>query len=358
MLSTVQSASALYDDGARYAFVASAVGKAILVIDLQEQQLVHTIALQRAPATVLVSERLKALVITYPAEQRLTLIDLRTAGLEQIDYPLRLTPTLVAMSPVGETVAIYDHEARKLEIHDIRRQAVVLATGDLVVSAELSFSADATKVYWIDEVAGSFNSIDLWSNRDSIRLAGPAAGLSPMSHSVDGSLAFISEASANRVHMINLLTFAPIMQVPVGSHPGRPWGTSDGRYMLVPNTGDGTVTAISAMTGAAIYTAAAVDEPLFIHPGWLDTLAAVVGKSGQVAFIDIDDGRVTRRFELQGRPADGIVTSDSRTLAIPVPGTGSLVFFDMRQRSRAASVAGLPTDIGPAALAISNNLCH
>jgi DNA-binding beta-propeller fold protein YncE len=358
MLSMPPSAFALYDDGARYAFMASAASKSILVIDLQKQEWVATLPLQWAPAAVVVSERLQALVITHPAAKTLTLIDLHAADLQQIDYPLSLTPTRIAMSPVGETVAIYDRQTRRLEVHDIRRREAVLAIGDVETDAELSFNADATKIYWIDESAGTFNSVDLWSHRDSISLAGSDAGLSPMSHSVDGTLAFISEASANRVHMINLQTFAPIMQVPVGSQPGRPWGTSDGRYMLVPNKGDGTVTAISAVTGAALYTVAVVDAPLFINPGWLDTAAAVVGESGRVAFINIDDGQVTARSDLHGAPIDGVVTSDSRTLAIPVPGTGSLVFFDMRQRARASTIANLPPDIGTAALAISNNLCH
>lgn len=358
MLLIAPTAFALYDDGARYAFIASAASNSILVIDLQEQALVHTIRLQRAPASVAVSEQLKALVIGHPSAKSLTLIDLFTADMTQINYPLNLAPTLIEMSPVGETVAIYDRQTRQLEVHDIRRHEVVLAVKDLEISADISFSSDGTKLYWIDESNGSFNSVDLWSNRQSIILAAAGAGLSAMSRSVDGSVAFISEASANRVHMIDLLTFTPILKVPVGSRPGRPWGTADGRYMLIPNNGDGTVTQISTVTGEAVYTVTAVDNPVFINPGWLDTTAAVVGESGQVAFINIDDGRVTSRSELDGTPADGVVTSDSRTLAIPLQGVGSLVFFDMRNRTRSSTIGRLPMDIGPAALAISNNLCH
>ncbi len=97
---------------------------------------------------------------------------------------------------------------------------------------------------------------------------------------------------------------------------------------------------------------------MFINPGWLDSTAAAVSESGHVAFIDIDDGSVTDRYELDGAPLDGIVTSDSRTLAIAVPEKGSLVFFDMRSRTRLSSILGLPLDMSPAVLAISNNLCH
>ena len=97
---------------------------------------------------------------------------------------------------------------------------------------------------------------------------------------------------------------------------------------------------------------------MFINPGWLDSTAAAVGESGDVAFIDIDNGKVTHRYDLEGAALDGIVTSDSRTLAIPVPEKGSMVFFDMRSEPGCRSIPGLPLDIGPAVLAISNNLCH
>jgi DNA-binding beta-propeller fold protein YncE len=352
------TASALFDDGARYAFIASASSKSIFVIDLQEKSLVHTISLLRIPTSVVVSERLKALVIGHKADRSLTMIDLSTPNLTQISYPLEMAPSTIAMSPVGETVAIFDREAGKLEVHSIRRRTVLLSVSDVQTDTEFTFSTDGATIFWVDDSNGSFNAVDLWSERKSIELAVPGSRLSAISRSIDGTVAFVSEASANVVHMIELSTFTLVREIRVGTGPGRPWGTADGRYMLVPNNGGRTLTAIATMTGESIYTVPAVDHPVFINPGWLDSTAAAVSESGHVAFFDIDDGSVTVSYQLGGAPLDGIVTSDSRTLAIPVPESGSLVFFDMRNRIRMSSIVGLPHDIGPAALAISNNLCH
>jgi len=144
----------------------------------------------------------------------------------------------------------------------------------------------------------------------------------------------------------------------IGQTPARPWGTADGRYMLVPDSGNGTVTAISTLSTEFIYTVEAVADPVSINPGWIDTVAAIVGRDGTVVFINIDNGAELARAKLDGVPEAGIVTSDSKTLAIPVPGAGALTFFDMRSRERLNSIVDLPQDIGPAALAISNNLCH
>ena len=352
------TAFAQFDDGARFAFIASASSKSIFVIDLQEKSLAHTIGLTRSPSFVAASERLKALVIGHEADQSLTLIDLGTSELTQIEYPLGLTPSTIAMSPVGESVAIFDRATGRLEVHAIRRRAVLLSVDDVRTEAEFTFSADGATIFWVDESNGTFNAVDLWSERKSLELTKPGSGLSAISRSIDGTVAFVSEASANVVHMIDLKSFAPLLKIHVGNRPGRPWGTADGRFMLIPNNGGRTLTAISTASGASIYTVPAVDHPVFINPGWLDTTAAAVSESGDVVFIDIDDGSVTARYDLNGAPLDGIVTSNSRTLAIPVPENGSVEFFDMRKRSRSSPILNLPLDIGPAALAISNNLCH
>lgn len=352
------TAFAQFDDGARFAFIASASSKSIFVIDLQEKSLAHTIELTRAPSSVVASERLNALVIGHEEDRSLTLIDLSSPELTQIEYPLDLMPSIVAMSPVGETVAIFDSETGRLEVHAIRRRVVLLSVDDVRTETEFTFSADGATIFWVDESKGTFDAVDLWSERQSIELTTPGSGLSAISRSIDGRVAFVSEASANVVHMIDLMAFAPLLKIQVGNRPGRPWGTADGRFMLIPNNGGRTLTAISTASGESIYTSPAVDHPVFINPGWLDTTAAAVGESGDVVFIDIDDGSVTARYDLNGAPLDGIVTSDSRTLAIPVPENGAVEFFDMRKRSRSSPILDLPLDIGPAALAISNNLCH
>ncbi len=360
LLLNAGAAMAAFEDGARFAFVQSAALKEIYVIDLHNRTLAHTIKLESTADAVAASAQLKALVISHRAESRLTLVDLSSEQLVAIDYPLGLTPSYVAVDPTGEMIAVHDREAGRLEVHSLRRREVLLAADDVNSETELTFSTDGARLYWTDGVEGTFNSIDLWSRRTSIELAPGNSRLSAASRSIDGSLAFISDGTSNKVHLVNLTDFEPLAQIRVGDQPGRPWGTSDGRYMLVPNEGDGTISAISVWTGKPSYSVRAVENPSFISPGWIDTTAAVVGRSGEVAFVDVETGKVSDRYALGGTPATGVVTSDSRTLAIPVQdeNRGRIVFFDMRERTMISEVDGLGSELGAAALAISNNLCH
>lgn len=353
-----RTSAAAYDDGARYAFAGSPSTRSVYVIDLLERKLADTIALERPPDIVAVSDRVKALLVASRNDQTLTLIDLSDPALERIGYDIGITPTQLLVSPPGEWVAVYDDARLELQVHAIRRREMLLAATNISTDRPVIFSLDGTKVYWVDNSTGSLNSVDLWGNRATITLAAAASGLSAMSRSIDGAFGFVSDADRNVVHVIDLPKFEAFASLRVGSRPGRPWGTSDGRYMIAPNTADGTVTAISTATGQSVYTIRAVDEPRYVAPGWLDTVAAVVSESGDVVFFDVETGTVHKRYELGASPLEGIVTSDSLTLAVPLPGAGTLAIFDMRRMSMLEGISGLPRDIGPVSLAVSNNLCH
>jgi DNA-binding beta-propeller fold protein YncE len=357
-LALPQLAFASFDDGARYAFTASGKSKTISIIDLHKQKLASTVELDTRPDSIAASENLKALLVAHRKAKRLTLVDLTSKQLQQFEYPLSITPDYLAVSPLGETAAVYDREQGVLEMHAIRRKEVLLRAEGIYAGDEFTFSLDGSSIYWVDKRTGSLNAIDLWSNKKSLRLAGDSAELSSLSRSTDGLLGFVSDALENRVYVINLKTFELVKTLPTGGRPGRAWGTADGQFMLIPNKTDGTVTALSVMMLEPLYTVTAVKEPISINPGWLDTTAAIIGASGEVVFLDVATGMTDKPFKLQGVPEEGIVTSDSKTLAVPTPASGAVAFFDMRKRDLIVKLSGLPDDIGKASLAISNNLCH
>ena len=92
--------------------------------------------------------------------------------------------------------------------------------------------------------------------------------------------------------------------------------------------------------------------------GWLDSVAAVVGADGDLALFELSSGQVVKRLDVGERLLPGVVTSDSKTLAMPSPESGEIVLFDMRGRELLGRIKPLPRDIGPISLAVSNNICH
>ncbi len=347
-----------YDDGARYAFLPSYMQKSIVVIDLYDRARAHDVKLNAAPDSVAASEVLRALVIGHNANKMLTLVDLMTEELTQIGYPLAIEPNVVLVSPIGETAAIYDSAASILQVHALRRKEILLSVSNVETATELTFNPDGSTIYWVDQAQGTLNAVDLWSSRRSLKLTRKAASLSAMTRSVDGTLGFISNADSDQVYVVDLHDLKMLRTAGVGRAPGRPWGTADGQYMLVPNTGSGTLTAISTLSSDSLYTVKTVSNAVSVNPGWIDTVAAVIGDDGSIIFHNIANGAELSREKLPGAPSAGVVTSDSKTLAVAIPDSGEMAFFDMRKRKRLPSILGMPNDIGEISLAISNNLCH
>lgn len=347
-----------YDDGSRYAFLASSLEKSISIIDLHKKKLADVIALKHSPDAIAASQNMKALVVAHRSEKRLSLIDLSSDSLDQHDYKLLLSPDYIKLSPLGDTLAIYDRKSRVLEVQSVRRHQTLLRVEGVESTEPLTFNLDGSSVYWVDQSAGALNSSDLWSKSAELVLTKRGGGLSALSRSIDGLLGFVSDSLAGKVYVIDLQSFTLLKEIYVGRNPGRPWGTNDGSTMLVPNGEDGTLSAISAITLDKLYTVDALVHPVAVNAGWLDTTAAVIGERGDVALLDLTSGSIVEKLQFDGSPREGVVTSDSRTLAVPVAGSGRLALIDMRSRTLLSEITGLPSDIGEAALAVSNNLCH
>jgi len=350
--------SASFDEGARYAFLASHESQSIEVVDLFDHKLVATIALSEKPDLVISSDYLKALIVAHQSSHRLSLIDLSSDKLSIYNYMLDITPNQLSMSPVGEMIAVYDEIAGRLEVHAMRRRVKVLVAEDIHTQSPLTFSADGSVLYWSDSNTGTLNSVDLWQNRSTVVLTKSESELSALSRTADGFIGFVSETDRNIVHVLDLRSFTQLTSIRVGGKPGRAWGTTDGSLMLVPNRSDGTVTAISTLTMQVAYTISTVTDPISINPGWLDSVAAVVGAEGGLVLFDLRSGQVVKRMDIGAKLLPGIVTSDSKTLAVPSPENGEIVLFDMRKRKLLNKIKLLPNDIGPMSLAVSNNICH
>jgi len=354
----VANALADYDDGMRYAFVASTEDKSISIIDLHSHLLAETIKLATAPGEIEASNRLKALVVAHPDATHLTLIDLSSSKLKQIKYELEMVPDHIKLNPVGDAIAVYGKSQQAIQIFNLKRQ-MILARYENIPNGELiTFNRDGQQIFWVDQKKGELHSNDLWQKADKLKLTEDGSGLSAMTRSVDGSMGFISDANHARVYVVNLRDMRLIKTVRTGKGPGRAWGTSDGQYMIVPNYFDGSITAISTFTFDPSFTIKAIEKPVAINTGWLDTTAAVIGENGDLALINLDKKKLLKTLQLHGTPMAGVVTSNSRTLALPVAGNGDLYLFDMKSLMLEERITGLPKDIGKASLAISNNLCH
>jgi DNA-binding beta-propeller fold protein YncE len=342
----------------RYVFIASAGTKSIAIIDLHDLRLAETIALENTPGDIAASDRLDLLVVAYPERRQLGLIDLSSARLSQEYYGLTAAPDQLKLDPAGDRAAVYDRKTQTLEIHNLRRRELLARISDVNTTVPLTFNRDGLSVFWVDTEQGRVYRSDLRGRTAAAQLTHTGAGLSALTRSVDGSLGFVSDARTGKIHVINLVDLALLKAIPVGAGAGRPWGTADGRAMLVPVADSGAVIAISTFTLEPMYTIRAAGKPGAIYSGWLDTTAVAAAAGGDIELINLENRNSIKSLTLHGEPRGGVVSSDSRLLTLPVAGNGDLYILDMKSLSVAERITGLPRDLGDASLAVSNNLCH
>ncbi len=352
-----QQVSALYADGTRYAFAASPSEQSIAVIDLQNHTLAGSISLDKPFGSITASDKLKAVIIASPAVNSLTLIDLLSPGLDRYEYPLSLSPDYIRLSPLGDTLAVYDRTNKSLEIHAVRRRENLVRIEDVNADTEMTFKSDGSAIYWVDRSTGTLHMADLWSNTATLKLAENNHRLSALSRSIDGRFGFISNADAAMVYVVDLNNMKLVDNIETGKNPGRPWGTMDGTGMLIPNSGDNSITVLSAFMLEKVQTLDVISRPATVTTGWLDSTAAVISDSGDIGLLDLDSGELVTHFHFTGSPGETVITSDSRVLAVAFKNPGRIVIFDMQTRSLLTTISDLP-DISGISLAISGNLCH
>lgn len=360
ILYTSQALSSGFDDGARYAFTVSQSKRSVEVLDLEQGLKASSIQFDKKPGGITASKGMDVLIVSHPEDKELTLVNLKSTEMEQHTIPLQLRPDFITLSPLDFNLAIFDAENNILEVKNIHRGQTLahvegITSGDLV-----SFSFDGSQLYVTEREQGQLLVIDLIKNKvaHKIHLAEKAIGLSALTRSIDGSYGFISDANKNIVYVLDLINFEKIAEINVGKKPGRPWGTADGAKIMVPNYDDGTVTVISAITFEKINSLKTVEKPVAINTGWIDTTAAIIGEKGEIAFVNLIKGSVEHRITLDGAPDNGVVTSDSRLLAVSVKNRGEVALFDMKKRQLKGLLAGFPRDIAGITMALTNNYCH
>jgi DNA-binding beta-propeller fold protein YncE len=114
-----------------------------------------------------------------------------------------------------------------------------------------------------------------------------------------------------------------------------PSGT--GRYLLVPNTIEATLTVFRSESFSDPVSLPGGPGVTGVYTAWLDSIAFMPDSVRQsVLMYDLDSLSLVSEIALRGRPGPGAVTPDSRTLYLPVLDPPRVVAIDAASREVAA----------------------
>lgn len=355
----VGNAYADWGNGARYLFTLSDENKAVEVIDLKKMEQAGSINLDHKASSMIISDALDLLVVGNAEDNSLGLFYMDDPHTE-VKFPVQLSPDYLQLSALDYRVAIYDKGEQKLAVIDLTTGQMFSMFDNVVGGEKLTFDLNSWVLYSINEESGSIEQYNFLDGElvDSLDIANPQQSLSTMTRSLDGLFGYISNKDAGEVVVVDLRTFKIVERIKTGKSPLRPWGTADGRLMVVANAGSESVSVISTTTKTVMATWYDVKNPVEIKSGWLDTVITIVTSDNRLIVKDRETGKTVEQFELPGTPGDSIITSDSVQFILPIPSTGEMLIVDLKSKEKIEGVKNLPIDIRQTIIAVSSNACH
>lgn len=350
-------------DGERFVFVPSGDSPQVTVIDGKSNRVVTTLEVAGTPRQVLVSDAAGTMAVSFAGQSALQLVDLAEPA-KALRLDLTLIPEVMVASPDGYLVAAADSTRGSIAVVSLHQRKLLFELSGFKDPRNLTFSSDGSQLYVTDRRAQELALVDLVQQSVLQRMplaqqGMPDAGASALTRTPDGRHGFVSLAHGAAVLVVDLNTFKPVKRLPVGRSPSRPYGTADGRLMLVPNDGDRTVSIIDTKTLEVSATLPGAGDVAAINTGWFESLAFVTSRSEKrVTVLDLMGFKQLADIELPGTPGAGIVNSSGQKLFVSLADTDQLAVIDTQRHALASVIGGAGRRPSGAVMARSNNYCH
>ena len=347
-------------DGSRYVFVPSRADPVVIAIDAIDHEVAAVLEFPHPVSDVVATTELDLLVATHPDTLSATVVSLYDREIvATLDLGMR--PDVVLRNAYDRFVT-FGSEDGTVSTWDLSGFREVLRVDGLARATLLTFSFDGSQLYVVEPSRNRVSVIDMAKKavvHEIILGDGDGGDVSALSRSADGFTGYVSLGSENRLAIIDLVALQVRETVAVGKLPLRPFSTADNRYVLIPNSGDETLTVYAPRERRIAATIPVGTAPRDVNSGWLDTVAFVMPGSGKkMGVVDLQRLEALASITLPGRTDDGIVTSDSRTLVTAIVETGEVAVIDARSRVVEALIRSGTASLGNVDIALSNNVCH
>jgi YVTN family beta-propeller protein len=348
------------DDIDRYVFVPSGDAAEVTVIDSAADKVIKVIELPDIASQIVVSEVTGRIIASHRDAGTVSMVDIETGSVEQI-IDLGMTLQSLVMSPDGYRVAATDIDAGTISVIALAPEIKITRLDDQADPTGVTFSVDGSVLYLPDHRSNSVKLIDIEKRSviGEIPIGATAAGTSALSRSPDGRYGFCTIGHAEELAVFDFGMGEKIKALKLGRQPSRPYGTADGRYMLIANEGDRTVSVIDTYTFEVAATLPGASDVTAINTGWFESVAFVISRSeNRAVVLDLMELQVAGEIPLDERPGPGVVTADGAKLYVALAGSNSVAVIDTRDRALKTIIA----DVGSAPVGVTmtrtNNYCH
>jgi YVTN family beta-propeller protein len=354
-----------------YVFVPNRASADVAVIDSRTDRLVARIPVGNVPHQVAISEVAGKLVASNTADDTISIVDLAT--LDTKTLALGHEPEHMALAPDGVLLAIGNIAGGTVSLVSLEGDAEIARVAGLFDPHNLTFSPDGSLLYVANLGADHVSVIDVATAAiiDEIEVAEPAAlagtedvgaefqGIINVTSTPDGRLGFAAHGEGGRLAVIDLRTRQLKRNLELGALPWRAYSTADGRYMLVPNNGDRTLSVIATATLEVVTSLPAAADVTGVNTGWFETTAFALSRAEDKAVVyDLEAMAKVGEIALPGTPETGVTTPDGAKLYVALSDTDQVAVIDIRARRLSGTIDGVGDEPWGATMVGVLNYCH
>ena len=356
-----------------YLFVPDRALAQVTVINSETDRVVAQINVGKVPHQVTVSATLGKLVASNTADDTISIVDLKTFKTRST---LRLgsAPEHMELSPGGRLLAVGNIEGGTVSLVDLAGERETARIAGLIEPHNLTFSRDGSRLYVANLGAGHVSVIDV--ARAEIAAEIPIAeprlivakgtdssadyqGILNVTASADGRLGFAAHGEDNRLAVIDLDKGEKVTSLSLGERPWRAYGTAHGRYMVVPNNGDATVSIVSAKTLETVATLLGAVGVTGVNTDASGKTAFVISRSEEkVVMLDLESLSSAGEIALPGKPETGVVSPHGKKLYVALSGVGKVAVIDVPGRKLIGMIDGVGAEPWGTTIAGADNYCH
>ena len=368
---TVPSAQAL-DDLSHYLFVPNRASADVAVIDTRTDTVVAHVPVGEVPHQVAVSQTHHKMAVSNSADDTLTVIDLGTLTATATIH-LGHAPEHMEIDPSGEVLAVGNIGEGTVSFVSLGEERELARVDGLHEPHNMTFDPSGTRLY-VGNLGASFVSvidvplatvageIPVGPDRAlAARSVGEDAyqGIINVTATPDGRLGFAAYGEGDNMAVIDLVQGRTLKTLALGDTPWRAYASGDGRYMIVPNNGDETVSVVSTASLDEIARLPGAADMTGVNTAWFDSLAFVISRGDdKVLVIDLTTMSAAGEIALPGTPETGVVTPDGTRLYVALSDAGKVAVIDVQARSVVATIDGVGEEPWGAHMAGAVNYCH
>ena len=356
-----------------YVFVPNRDSADVAVIDTRVDRVVARVSVGKVPHQVVVAARLGKLIASNTADDTISIVDLETFATEAT-IALDGAPEHMALAADGTLLAVGNIGAGTVSLVSLEQNRETARVAGLFAPHNMTFGPRGRLLYVANLGAGHVSVIDVARAEivDEIPVAAPVSmaaadtaaqgdyqGLVNVTATLDGRLGFAAHGESNRLAVIDLERGRSVKSLSVGARPWRAFASPDGRFMLVPNNGDATVSVISTDSLEVVATLPGAEDMTGVNFSPDGRTAFVIGRGADKAVIlDLAAMAPAGEIALPGMPETGVVMPDSGKLYVALSGAGTVAVIDTAARKPVGAIAGVGAAPWGASAAVPGGYCH